>query len=298
VLSHLDRPAAPAADRSDPRPVLAGMRALLVAFTGLTVLGFVALDVYADRTRDLFAWTITPPVTAAFLGSGYAAGTLLVALTLRTRAWTNARVAVLTVFVFTALTLVATLLHLDKFHFGAAGLVPRFAAWFWLGVYVVVPLALAGLLVAQRRALGEDPPPRLPMPLAPALALAAQGTLMLAVGVALFVAPATARVLWPWPLTPLTARAVASWLIAFGVAAALAIWEQDLGRLELPAAAYTTVGTLQLITVARFAGELRWSSPAAALYVVALASIVATGAYGWRAGFGHHRGRIPPAARH
>jgi hypothetical protein len=273
------------------------MRALLVAFSALTGLGVVALDVLAERTADLFAWTIQPPLTAAFLGSGYAAGTLLVVLTLRTRAWTNARVAVLTVLVFTTLTLVATLLHLDKFHFGATGTVPRAAAWFWLAVYVLVPPAMAVLLVAQRRAPGQDPPPRLPMPLGPAVALAGQGTAMLAVGVALFAAPATARGLWPWPLTPLTARAVASWLIAFGVAAALALRERDLGRLELPAAAYTAVGALQLLSVARFADQVRWASPAAWLYVLALASIVATGAYGWRAGFGHHRGRIPPAAR-
>jgi hypothetical protein len=279
------------------RPVTAAMRVLLVAFTALTVLGFVALDVLAAHTADLFAWTIEPPVTAAFLGSGYAAGTLLVALTLRTRAWTNARVAVLTVLVFTVLTLGATLLHLDKFHFGAEGLIARGAAWFWLVVYLVVPPALLVLLVVQRRAPGADPPARFPMPGWLALVLAVQGTLMIAVGVALYVDPGTAATLWPWPLTPLTARAVASWLVAFGIAAALAIGERDLGRLELPAAAYTVLGTLQLVTVARFAGEVRWGSPAAGLYVAALATVVASGGYGWWAGFGHHRGRVPPIAR-
>jgi hypothetical protein len=120
---------------------------------------------------------------------------------------------------------------------------------------------------------------------------------LLAVGTALYVAPASARVLWPWPLTPLTARAVASWLIAFGLAAALAIWERDLGRLELPAAAYTALGLLQLVSVVRFADQVRWNSPAAQLHVLVLLTSIATGGYGWWAGFGHHRGRIPPAAR-
>jgi hypothetical protein len=289
--------ARPGSDRSAARPVSAGLRVLLVAFTALTVLGFLALDVLAPDTEHLFAWTIQPPITAAFLGSGYAAGTLLVALTLRTRAWVNARVAVLTVFVFTVLTLGATLLHLDRFHFGADGLIARGAAWFWLTVYVVVPAAMAVLLVVQRRALGADPPARLPMPGWLVVALAIQGTLMLAVGVALYVAPATASSLWPWALTPLTARAVASWLVAFGLAAALAIMEQDLGRLELPAAAYTVLGSLQLEALVRFAGQVRWASPAAAAYVAVLVTVVATGAYGWWAGFGHHRGRVSPAAR-
>ena len=289
--------ATPAPELSTPRPVSPGMRVLLVAFSALTVLGFVALDVLAPHTEQLFAWTIEPPATAAFFGSGYAAGTLLVVLTLRTRAWANARVAVLTVFVFTVLTLGATLLHLARFHFGSHELVARGAAWFWLTVYVVVPVAMAVLLVLQRRALGADPPARLPMPGWVVVALAVQGTVMLSVGVALYVAPVTASPLWPWALTPLTARAIASWLIAFGLAAALAIQERDLGRLELPAAAYTTLGALQLDVVVRFADQIRWTSPAAGLYVAVLIAVVATGAYGWWAGFGHHRGRVTPADR-
>jgi hypothetical protein len=262
------------------RPVTTGMRVLLVAFTALTVLAFVALDVLATRTADFFAWTIEPPATAAFLGSGYAAGTLLVALTLRTRAWTNARVAVLTVLVFTVLTLGATLLHLDKFHFGADGVVAWAAAWFWLAIYLVVPVALAVLVVLQRRAPGADPPVGPPMPSWLALVLAAQGTLLIAVGVALYVAPATAAALWPWPLTPLTARAVAAWLIAFGVAAVLTLVERDLNRLAAGAVAYTLFGVLQLLALPRYGGVARWGSGAGIGYLVVLITVVPVGAVG------------------
>lgn len=266
------------------RPVLAGLRVLLVAFAGLTVLGFAALWVASGRTAQLFAWTVEPPMTAAFLGAGYAAGTVLVVLTLRTRTWAEARVGVLTVLVFTALTLLATLVHRDRFHFAAGGGVARAAAWFWLAVYVVVPVAMAVLLVAQRRSPGADPPVRLPMPGWLAAALAAQGGALLAVGAALYAAPASARWLWPWPLTPLTARAVAAWLIAFGLAAVLAVRERDLDRLRVPAAAYLGLGLLQLVTVARFADQVRWGSPAAQVYLVVLAAAVGTGAHGRRAG--------------
>lgn len=85
--------------------------------------------------------------------------------------------------------------------------------------------------------------------------------------------------------------------MAFGVAAALAIAERDLGRLELPAAAYTAVGLLQLVSAVRFGDQMRWDSPASWIYLAVLAGVVATGAYGWWAGFGHHRGGVPPAAR-
>jgi hypothetical protein len=51
-----------------------GMRRLLVVFTCLTVLAFVALFLGAARTEDHFALTMRPPTTAAFLGAAYGAG--------------------------------------------------------------------------------------------------------------------------------------------------------------------------------------------------------------------------------
>ena len=44
----------------------------------LTTFATVTLYVLSDRTEQLFAWTIQPPVTAAFLGAGYAAGLIAV----------------------------------------------------------------------------------------------------------------------------------------------------------------------------------------------------------------------------
>ena len=39
------------------------------------------------RPTETFAWTIQPPLTAAFLGAGYAAGFVLVVLSLRDPVW-------------------------------------------------------------------------------------------------------------------------------------------------------------------------------------------------------------------
>src|SRR5258708_2896965 len=54
---------------------------LIVAFLGLTLLSTASLYVLADQTDRQFAWTIQPPLSAAFLGGGYAAGFVLIALT-------------------------------------------------------------------------------------------------------------------------------------------------------------------------------------------------------------------------
>jgi hypothetical protein len=223
----------------------------------------------------------------------------MVILALRTRAWAHARVPIVTVLVFTALTLTATLLHIDRFHFSVGAPIPRAAAWFWVGVYVVVPLALTLLAVRQQRMPGDDPVRLQPMPRWLAALLTVQGAILLVVGAVLFAVPSTARTLWPWPLTPLTARMVAAWLAAFGIAAVLALAERDLERLEISAIAFVLFGLLQLLALARFGGTVRWGSAAATGYLVVLLSVAPTGAAGWWiAARGRHRraADAPPAA--
>src|SRR3954471_12271385 len=139
-----------------------------MAFCVLTALGFGSLFVLSGNTEKTFAWTIAPPLTAAFLGAGYGAGFVLVVLSMRAQRWADVRVPVLTIFVFVVLTLVATLVHRDKLHFdgdfAALGALAKGAAWFWLVVYIVLPVAMLVLLVVQERAPGGDPPPRHPVP--------------------------------------------------------------------------------------------------------------------------------------
>ncbi|MGY1702950.1 hypothetical protein ACI79C_00095 [Geodermatophilus sp. SYSU D00697] len=278
--THAAPPAAP------PRRLLPGMRVLLAAFAVLTALAVGALYVLADQTDRTFAWTIQPPLTAAFLGAGYAAGCVLVVLSLRDGVWARTRVPLLTILVFVVATLAATLLHLDRFHLAAefAGLpfLARAAAWFWLGVYVVVPLAMLALLAPQERAPGTDPPARSPVPRLLRGLLGVESAALTVVGAALFVAPATAGALWPWPLTPLTGRVVAAWLVAFGLATALAAVAGDLERLRTAAIAYTVFGVLVAVAVVRFPGTVRWDQPAAWVFTLLVVAVVGTGAAGWR----------------
>lgn len=274
----------PRADRR--RELLPVMRGLLLVFCVLTALGFGALFVLSTRTAESFAWTIQPPVTAAFLGAGYAAGFTLVVLSLRDPVWAHSRVPVLTVLVFTLLTLVATLVHADRFHFqpefAASPLLARGAAWFWTAVYVLIPLGILVALAFQERAPGTDPPRRWPVPVPLRAALAVESVVLLAVGAVISVAPSTAGTLWPWTLTPLTARVVGAWLVAFGVATALAALAGDLERLRTSTIAYTLFGALQLLVVLLHREHVAWDRPAAWLYVAAAAAVVVTGAAGWR----------------
>ncbi|MFN2488271.1 MAG: hypothetical protein ABR529_00710 [Actinomycetota bacterium] len=122
----------------DRRTTPATRRLLFVA-GGLVFLAGLQLFVLPERTDSYFAWTIDPPLTAAFLGAGYWASFALEWLAAMQRSWARARIAVPAVFVFTTLTLVATLLHLDKFHLGVDDSLTVAVTWLWIAIYVTVP---------------------------------------------------------------------------------------------------------------------------------------------------------------
>lgn len=108
--------------------------------------------VLATTTDRWVAWTVSPPLSAAVLGAGYLASIVMVVEARNARRWVDARVVLVSTFVFTALTLAVTLLHLDRFHLDAGGAAARAAAVVWLLVYAAVPPFVLWLLVRERRA--------------------------------------------------------------------------------------------------------------------------------------------------
>jgi hypothetical protein len=256
-----------------------GMRALLVVAGVLVLLAGIQLVVFTERTATHFAWTIEPPLTAAFLGSAYWAAAAFEWSAARARAWADARIAVPAVFVFTLLTLVATVVHLDRFHIGSSfGLATQFVTWVWIAIYSVVPVLLAVLWWRQRSAPGTDPPRTHPYPAWLRVLVAAQAVLLLVVGVGLYVVPTSVSTWWPWSLTPLTSRAIGAWAISLGVAAAHALWEHDARRVRPAAVAYLAFAALQTISLVRYADTPDWGSVAGVVYGVFLASSAVTGA--------------------
>lgn len=262
------------------RPVIPAVRWLLLAFVVLTATAAVNLYLLSAHTERWFAWTVQPPLTAAFMGAGYAAGCTISMLALRERSWARVRLPFVVVWIFATLTLGATLLHVDRFHFAAPGAVARIAAVVWLAVYVVVPVAMAVLLPLQARARGDDPAPGPDMAGWLRVALSLQGAVLLVAGAALFVIPETAAPAWPWELSPLTARSVAAWLVALGAAAVMAVRDNDLAPLAAPLASYAVLGALQIGALVRFGEHLRTDSPSAWIYTAVMISVLLTGVYG------------------
>jgi hypothetical protein len=267
-----------------------GMRGLLWVAGGLVLLAGMQLFLFPERTADYFAWTIDEPLTAVFLGAAYWASVVFEWVAASERTWANARVSVPTVFTFTTLTLVVTLIHIENFHLGDEfDLSTRAVTWAWIAIYSIVPVLMLVIAARQRRAPGGDPPRSAPLPRSIAVVLLVHAVLMLTVGAALLLAPDDAASLWPWPLTPLTGRAIGAWVFSLGLAAGHSLWERDLRRLRVAAAGYVALGVLQTIAALRYPDSVEWDSVQALAYAAMIASMLVVGAVTLVAGRGAGR---------
>ncbi|MCU1613053.1 MAG: conserved rane protein of unknown function [Frankiales bacterium] len=276
------------------RRALPATRAVLAIFAVLSTLAFTSLFVFSDRSDEWFAWTIVPSLSAGFFGACFGSTLVVEILSLRQRAWAPIRVNALAIFVFATLTLIATLLHVGKFHLqadNAATVQAQAAAWFWLVVYIVVPVALAILMLLQERAPGADPPDRHPVPAVLRVALGVESAVLLVDGVALFAVPSSAATWWPWPLTPLTAQVTGAWLVAFGLVSGVTAAAGDLVRQRGAAVAYTVLGVLVLVTTLRFRATVAWAGASAWIYLALAVAVTLTGAVGWWLASPAHEGR-------
>jgi len=276
----------PSSDPVVPDRLLRGTRALLAVFVVFTLLAVNQLLVLGAHTDRYFAWTIPSRPNAAFMGAAYGAGFVLSVLALLRSRWSHVRVTVVTVGVFTVLTLVPTLLHLHRFNLMSPEPVARGASWVWLAVYLSVPVACLTVVVRQQRR-GRRPAVVRPMPRALAAVLLVQGTAVAAIGGVLYAGgmskhlPVDAQYPgWPWPITPLTSQVVGAWLLSFAAAIVVAVRERDLSRMVVPAVAYAVFGAAQTLVLLIFrdqAGTVgRWLWLDLALF----ASLVPVGVLG------------------
>jgi hypothetical protein len=261
---------------------------LLIDAALVTIIGST-LYLLSRQTATFFAWTIDVPLTAAFMGAAYWASCPLELLAARQRWWSHARIAVPSVFLFSTITLIVTLLHLDRFNFGAPAWYTRAGTWTWLLVYIAVPVLLGLFWLLQLRLPGGDPPRELLLPGVARAAFIVLAVLLVVVGLGLLLAPLSVAPWWPWTLTALTGRAVGAWVFAIGIACAQAVWENDWQRLRPLSVAFVFMGVLQLLALARFAADVDWSRAAVWVYVLVLLSMLVLGVAGWRAvrGAGH-----------
>jgi hypothetical protein len=269
------------------RQTSTAMRWMLVVASLLVFLAGAPLLLVADQTAKYFAWTISPQMTAAFLGASYWSSGIFELLSSRQRTWGRARLAVPAVLVFTILTLIVTLVHINRFHFDfpftdadarTTDPLTLFGTWMWLAIYAGVPLAMGIILIRQARMPGDDPPVAAPLGWWVRAIIITQASLLIVVGLGLLLAPTAVAPQWPWKLTALTARAVGAWLIGLSLTGVQALYENDRTRLGPAGVVAFTWGIAQLAIVALFANSIDWTRPSTGPYVVFLVSVLAIGA--------------------
>jgi hypothetical protein len=287
-------PEAEPATADGVKPMMPGVRAGLVAIASVIFWLGLSLFVFSTHTDDLFAWTIDPPLTAAFLGASYWASTTLAAACASEREWARGRAFAAPYFIAGVVLLWVTFLYWDRFH------MDEVTGWLWLALYAVFPPSVLLLLGRQVRTPGAEPPrgPRISNLLLGLIGL--QGAVMVVIGTALIVAPEDASSLWPWQLTPLTGRAIGTFVLAQGVLSFTVCRERDWSRVRPAMLQNLVIGTLDLVAVARFSDTFDWDAAGAWLYVAFVVSLLGIGLYGTlRAATTHPRTRAPaniPAA--
>jgi hypothetical protein len=188
-------------------------RLLSILIVPFLVLGFGILYLFPGHTRELFAWTIKPQMTAMMLGAAYVGGVYFFLRAATAPSWVSVQAGFPPVAVFATLLGLTTILHWDRFNHAHIAFIT------WTALYFTTPFLVAAVWIRNR---ARDPHTAkeldLPRPRAVGTVMVAVGVAVLACAAFLFLRPDVAIQVWPWPLTPLTARVVASLFALAGVA--------------------------------------------------------------------------------
>ncbi len=234
--------------------VLGSTRVLAWGITPFLAVAVVLLYGFPGDTRRLFAWPISPPLTAMVLASSYLGGVWFFVRTARAPRWALASAGLPAVTVFAALLGVATVMHWDRFTHGH----PAF--WVWAALYFVAPPVVAVVWFANTRVAAPPRDDERRVGRLAASIIGFGGAASLLLGVLLFVLPSTVSRLWPWTLTPLTARVVGA-VFCLGCAGLVALRDRRWVRLRLLVEAETVMVAAMLLAMLRGRSALHAERP-------------------------------------
>jgi len=254
--------------------VLVGTRVLSAVIVPFLLAGFVLLYLFPGDTRQLFAWTINPSMTAMVLASAYLGGTYFFLRVLREPHWHVVKTGFLSVALFASLLGVATILHWDKFNH------QHVAFWLWTALYFSTPFLVLGTWFANRRFAAPAGIDELRLGWVSRWVVGLIGLLALIQGIVMFLAPTQIIAIWPWTLTPLTCRVVGA-IFCLGSAGIEVVFDPRWSTLRLMLQVVALMVTLMLIAAVRARGQFDTGRPVTWLMLGGFVSVLLGSTYLW-----------------
>ena len=193
-------------------------RFLAVFIIPFLIVAWAILYLLPERSGELFAWPIKPPMTAMMLAAAYLGGVYFFVRVAAAKQWHMIKAGFLPVTLFASLLGIATVLHWDRFTH------EHISFFTWTALYFTTPFLVIGTWAFNRR---TDPrtldPGDVALPKWMRWLLGGVGAFTLAISLLLFLQPQMMIDVWPWTLTPLTARVMGAMfglpgLVGLGIA--------------------------------------------------------------------------------
>jgi len=223
-----------------------------------------------------FAWPIQSVVTAALFGAIYFCALPLMVAGFFTRIWERVRVVVLPSAVFTAVMLLPTFLHIDRFATGTVS----FAIW--LASYVLPPpVFVACYIWQQKRSQPVGSGITAPLPKLERRFLFANGTALMVFSIAVMLFPSILQAIAPFTFTPLTARAFAGYVTLVALLQISMAFENDWPRGKLATVMLIPLPFVILFQLVRFGNGVQWSNVALWIFLLDAGLVAALSARLW-----------------
>jgi len=170
------------------------------------IVAFIMLYFFPNDTATLFAWTITPAMTPMMMGAGYISGSYFFVRLVMGGKWHWYTQGFLAIAAFTWFMLIATLLHLEKFH------QTHISFYAWLVLYIITPFLVPILWLRNRKTdPGTPDPVDVVVPDTVRMIARIAGVGMFLIALFMLVFPDVAISIWPWKLTQLTSQVIGGW---------------------------------------------------------------------------------------
>lgn len=278
-MSHIDQTPSPANTLTaahEKTPVAWPLRAWFIAEIFFAIASSWAIFLAPQSATTNFAWPIQPAVTAALFGAIYLSALPLMAAGFFTRIWEHTRVIVLPSAVFTAVMLLPTFLHFDRFATGSVS----FAIW--LASYVLPPPVFVACYVwQQKRSQRVGSGITAPLPKLERSFLFANGTALMIFSIVVMLFPAILQAIAPFTFTPLTARAFAGYITLVALLQISMACENDWPHSRLGTVMLIPLPFAILFQLVRFGNGVQWSNVALWIFLLDVGLIAALSARLW-----------------